>query len=331
MNARSKWLLFGFAVLLAAALGAVLAVRRRPAPVPAAATQAAVVNQNAEVTISGPVRPQHVTSLGANVEGNIEAFLADVGEDVYQGQVLARIGSAGLESTRQEATLAVERAQDAVTKAEAAANSARLETSRAEADMQRSRLELDRLKRVFERQNLLHSNGATPQIVYEKAVREYEAGVKDSEIMEQAVRAARDNVQNMLLQVTAAKRTLADKTEQLQTAESAFTAAEVRSPVDGTVVGRKGEVGKPAQEAGDQLFQIATDIYALEIPLEPEPAILKRLHPGQAVSVWVLDIQSSAIQGEIKEVKDTQAIVEFNSVTPAIRPGMRADVRVRLD
>jgi multidrug resistance efflux pump len=197
--------------------------------------------------------------------------------------------------------------------------------------MQRSRLELDRVQKVFERQNLLHSNGATPRIVYEKAVKDYEAAVKEFEVMDKASRAARDNVESLTNQVSAAKKTLALKQQELQDAEGAFAAAEVRSPIDGVVVGRKGEVGKLAQEAGDQMFQIATDTYALEIPLEPDPAVLKRLHPGQNVAVWVLDIQSSAIPGEIKEVKDTQAIVEFNSATPAIRPGMRADVRVRPD
>jgi HlyD family secretion protein len=328
---RSKWLLLAVLALLAAAAGGALALRRRPAPALTAPSRAAVLNANTDISLSGTVRPQHVTSVGATVEGNIEAFLVDVGEDVFTGQPLARIGAAGLESSREEATAALERAQDAVGKAEAAANSARLETSRADADMQRSRLELDRVQKIFERQNLLHSNGATPRIVYEKAVNDYEAAVKEFEIMDKAARAARDNVQAAMTQVTSAKKTLAEKQEQLQQAEGAFAGAEVRSPVDGMVVGRKGEVGKPAQEAGDQLFQIATDTYALEVALEPEPTVLKRLHPGQNVSVWVLDIQSSPIPAEIKEIKDTQAIVEFNSTTPAIRPGMRADVRVKLD
>jgi hypothetical protein len=32
----------------------------------------------------------------------------------------------------------------------------------------------------------------------------------------------------------------------------------------------------------------------------------------------------------VREIKGTQAIVEFNSAIPSIRPGMRADVRLKL-
>jgi hypothetical protein len=101
--------------------------------------------------------------------------------------------------------------------------------------------------------------------------------------------------------------------------------------VDGLLVGRSGEVGKPAQEFGDNLFQIATDMYALEIALEPEPPVLKRLRPGQPALVLIPDLQSAGITGDVKEIKGAQVVVEFNSTIPAIRPGMVADVRLKLD
>ena len=90
------------------------------------------------------------------MEGNIEAFLADSGDDVYQGQVLARIGSTGLETDRDAATAAVERAQDEVSKYEAAVNSSRLEASRADAEGQRARLQIERAQQVYDRQSTLH-------------------------------------------------------------------------------------------------------------------------------------------------------------------------------
>jgi len=99
--------------------------------------------------------------------------------------------------------------------------------------------------------------------------------------------------------------------------------------VDGLVVERKGEVGKPVPEAGGALFQIATDIYALEVALDPEPAVLQRMRPGDPALVMILDLQTGGLPGTVKEIKGTQAIVEFTSTMPAIRPGMRADVRLR--
>ena len=45
----------------------------------------------------------------------------------------------------------------------------------------------------------------------------------------------------------------------------------------------------------------------------------------------VLDLQSAGMPGVVKEIKDDQVIVEFNSSMPAIKPGMRADVRLKLE
>jgi FKBP-type peptidyl-prolyl cis-trans isomerase 2 len=79
------------------------------------------------------------------------------------------------------------------------------------------------------------------------------------------------------------------------------------------------------------LFQIATDLYAMEVALEPKAELLKRIVPGQPALVLVLDLQSTAMEGVVREIKDNQVIVEFNSTLPAIKPGMRADVRFRLE
>ena len=108
-------------------------------------------------------------------------------------------------------------------------------------------------------------------------------------------------------------------------------AADVLSPVDGTVVGRKAEIGKPAIEAGGEFFQIATDLYALEVTVEPKPEDLKRIQPGQQAMVLILDLQSQGLPGVVREIKGTQVVVEFESNLPAIKPGMLADVRFKLE
>jgi hypothetical protein len=42
-------------------------------------------------------------------------------------------------------------------------------------------------------------------------------------------------------------------------------------------------------------------------------------------------MQSNAMNGVVREVKDNQVIVEFTSALPAIKPGMTADVRFKLE
>jgi multidrug resistance efflux pump len=329
---RGKWALLSVAAVLAGAAGGALSLRyRRPAPAPPVRAAGAAVLPANQVTLSGAIRPQHVVGVGAQVSGVIDAFLVDVGQDVYQGQVLARIGSQGLESSREAAASAVDHAQERVSRAEAAVAGARLEQSRADAEAQRARFAMDRAEAAFSRQQLLFSQGATPRLVYEKSQREYDSARTEFAVMDKAARATADGVQNALQELASARKILADENRRLEESQAAFEAADVHSPVDGLLVGRNGEVGKSAQEFGDNLFQIATDMYALEVALEPEPPVLRRIRPGQPALVLVPDLESAGIAGDVKEIKGTQVLVEFNSTIPAIRPGMLADVRLRLD
>jgi multidrug resistance efflux pump len=284
-----------------------------------------------QVTLSGAIRPQHVVGVGAQVNGVIDAFLVDVGQDVFQGQVLARIGTQELDSSREAIANAVDHAQERVNRAETVAAGARLEQSRADAEAQRARFAMERAETAFSRQQLLFNQGATPRLVYDKARSEYDGARAEFAVMDRAARATADRVQSALEEVASAQKILAGENQRLQDSQAALEAADVHSPVDGLLVGRNGEIGKPAQEFGENLFQIATDTYALEVALEPQPPVLKRLRPGQPALVLVPDLQTPGITGDIKEIKGTQVVVEFNSTIPAIRPGMVADVRFKLD
>src|SRR5262249_17476878 len=191
---RARWWIVS--VVAVAVIGAGLALRRKPAP-PAPARQSAVtVQTNGDVTVQGKIRPQPVVGVAANVPGFIEAYLGDTGQDDYEGQVLARIGAEGLESAREGASNAVERAQEQVGRADAALASARLELSRAEADAARSRLNLERVEKVFSRQQTLFREGATPRLTYQKAEADYDAAKKDFDIMDAAVQTGRERVQS---------------------------------------------------------------------------------------------------------------------------------------
>jgi HlyD family secretion protein len=330
---RGKWALFAVAAVLAGVAGGLLSLwHRHPAqsPPPIRAAGAAVLSAN-QVTLSGPIRPQHVVGVGAQAGGVIDAFLVDVGQQVYQGQVLARIGGLGLESSREAASSAVEHAQERISRAEAAVAAARLEQSRADAEAQRARFNMDRAEAAHSRQQLLFSQGATPRLVFDKAQSEYDSARAESAVMDKAARATADRVQAALQEVASLQKILAGESQRLEESQAALEAADVQSPVDGLLVGRSGEIGKPAQEFGENLFQIATDTYALEVALEPQPPVLQRLRPGQPALVLVPDLGIPGITGDIKEIKGTQVLVEFNSTIPAIRPGMVADVRFKLD
>jgi multidrug resistance efflux pump len=291
----------------------------------------AAVIQEPQATLSGQIRPQHITAVPVEVEGNIEAFLVDVGQEVFEGQVLARIGAAGLEAASEDASNAVERYEEQVRRAETAVSSAILEAARADADVQRARLAFERIDKAFDRQRTLFAAGATPRMTYQRVEQERAAARGELEVIEKAAQAARAQAQNANEQLDAARRALAEKSTQLEEAQTAVHAAEVRSPVDGLVVGRHGETGKPAAEAGPNLYEIATDLFDLEVVVEPPPTMLKRIRPSQEALVLILDVSSSGLPGKVKAIDGPRVVVEFQSAIPEVKPGMRADVRLRMD
>jgi len=94
---KSRWFPIVVTLAIVAVLIGVLIARRKPVPAAGKKNDAAVQMAAAnEITLQGKIRPQHTIGVAANVPGFIENFLVEPGQDVYQGQVLARIGAQGL-------------------------------------------------------------------------------------------------------------------------------------------------------------------------------------------------------------------------------------------
>jgi HlyD family secretion protein len=328
---RGKRLLIGGIVVLAAVAAGALTLRRRPVPPPQPNSSVPVPALPGEVLLSGKIRARNVVGVGATVAGNIEVFLADVGQEVAEGQLLARISNQGLETGREVASIGLDNAQARVAKIEAALTSARLESSRAAADASRAREDLTRADKDYRRQRMLHSEGATPRLTFEKSATQFEASRTESENLDKLAKQADTRIQTLLDELGTARKIYDDKQKQLDFAVTALSDAEIHSPADGVIVGRKGEVGKSAQEQGAELFQIATDTLELAVFLEPDPVTLKRIKPGQDALVIISDLQAEGIPAKVAKIENGNVLVDFTSPDPAIKPGLVAEVRIRVD
>lgn len=330
---RGKWVLISVSiVLLAMAAGALSRLRHSAAQdtSPPPDRKAAMPAPAGELSLAGKIEAQQVTSVGVQAGGTVAEFLVDVGQDVFEGAVLARIDNQGLEVAGENARAALDLAQSRVDRAGSAIIAARLEATRARADAVRARGEFDRAQRNFQRQKMLHSEGATPRLTYEKSERDYTVSQAESESLEDLARVAENRVGELIKEHESAKRVLEDKLNDAEEAKAHLAAAEVRSPVEGLVVERKGEVGKElgAQEQ-TELFRIAVNLSELQVRVNPEPDALKRLKPGDAALVIVADLGGEGIAGTVKEIQGTQATVTFTSPNPVVKPGMTAQVRIK--
>jgi multidrug resistance efflux pump len=327
-----KWLLFGScAILLALAAGAFTHIRRAPSRKISAAQASVAEAATRDLSLPGKIQAQHVVPVGVTVTGTIDSFLVEVGQDVAEGQLLAHISSQGLESAREEAARSVQNAQEKVNSIEGRIVASRLEASRARADANRSRDRFERAGKAYQRQQMLHREGATPRLVYEKSEREFETARNDFTSLDELARQADSRVAGLIQELESAKRALDERTAELETATAQTAGAEVRSPVSGVLVARHGESGKMVgpEEAKD-LLEIAVDLAHLVVVIQPDPGTLKRIHPGQDALIFVADLPG-AIPGNVKDAGANETTVEFISPSAVIRPGTTAQVRLQLE
>jgi multidrug resistance efflux pump len=329
-----KWIAVFAVVALALAAGGAVAWRLRhrapEAPVRAGGA-AALPADTGIVTLTGTVRAQHVVTFGPAGKGNIEAFMADVGDEVGEGEAVARVGAMGLEADRENASTDVRKAQDRVTQAESAVKDARLEESRAAADLEKARAVLERSTDFYLKEKVRIEAGAIPRLEFEKAEADHAIAQQTVDVMDKAWRAASDNILAVQQVEDREKAALDQAVQKLQDLQAQLDGTEVRSPVEGWVVARQGQIGQPADSAGEQMFQVATDLAALEVALDPKPEVLKRIFSGIPTMVLIPEVTDAAIEGDVKTNANNEVVVEFVSAMPAIRPGMKADVRLKLN
>jgi HlyD family secretion protein len=322
----------GVLILVAVAAGAVAWFKRvTPQKSTLAANPAAREPAVPDLNLPGKIQAQHVVPVGAAVAGTIDSFLVDVGQDVYEGQLLARIGSQDLESARQEAVRTAQNAQEKVNSVEGRIIAARLEVSRSRADANRSRDQFERAEKAYLRQQMLNREGATPRLVYEKSEREFETARTEFSSLDELARQAESRVSDLIRELEAARRTLDERNAETETATTQSSGAEVRSPVSGILVARKGEPGKMiGPEEAKDLLEIAVDLAQLNVVVQPDPPALKRIHPGQDALIFIADLPGGT-PAVVKEVRGSDVVLEFISPSPVIRPGMTAEVRLRLE
>jgi len=330
---RGKWILAaGTVILLGVAAGALSLLRHAPsgkAGLKQTKTQADASSAS-EIVLSGKIQAQHVVPIAVQVSGTVESFLVDVGQEVYQGQLLAHIRNEGLESERETAAAEVDRIQSRITNLEGSIVAARLEASRARGDAARVKTDFDRAEKAYLRQQVLNREGATPRLAFEKSQKEYESAKADYDALEEVARNAEDRVAAMIKNLDAARKLLQDKNQDLEAAKADLAASEIHAPVDGIVVGRRGAEGDEVTPETKDLFEIAVDLSQLEAVVEPPPAILDRIRPELPALLQIAEVPGQGIEGKVREVRGREVVVEFLSPSPAIKPGLTAQVRIKL-
>ena len=326
--------LAAIAVIILAAIGAgALSVLWRehaePAQKAAAALPAVPVLESG-VSLEGKIQALRVVEVPAPVEGTVDVFHVEIGQEVFEGQLLAQINSDSLTGAEEQATQLASRARNRLNDLDASIIAGRLEVSRARAVASRLKTEFDRSDKTYQRQRMLLAAGATPRLAFEKAEKEYLINQAESASAGALAQQVESRIDALLKEQDAAKKTLEERTQELEAAQADLAAAEVHAPVDGLVVGRRGNAGDNVDRSMKDLFLIATDLSRLAVVVEPPAPILARIHPGHTAVVTVSEAQNEPLAAEVKKVENGQVTVEFTSPDPAVKPGLTAQVRIKI-
>lgn len=280
-----------------------------------------------ELSLEGKIQARKIVDVAAPIDGILDQYLVNVGEEVFEGEVLARIKNSGLDLAEQNARVDAERAQTKVTDLEAQLIAARLELSRARSDVVRAKSQYEQAQKLYQREKMLLDVGATPRLTFEKAEKDFQNAQSDYQGFQGAEHNTEDRIASLTGELQNSKNMVQQKSRDLDNADTEIAGGEVRSEVSGLVIARRGQPGDPVDQSMKDLLRIAVDLSSLEVVADADPQALKTIRPGQAASVEVAE-SPSLIEGTVREIKARQVFVDFTSPAAVIRPGLTARVRI---
>lgn len=226
------------------------------------------------VIASGLVGPVEEVQVQPLIEGQpIEALLADVGDRVEAGQVLAVLSKSTLELQRTQVLASLAAAKATIAQGEAQLVDA--ESAAAEA------------ARVAERTEKLREQGSASQAAADTANAAAVSATARVTVARQSLEAARAQV--------------ALNEAQLANVELQLTRTEVKAPVAGLIVARNATVGAIATAAGQPMFVMEKD-GALELRADIAESDLPRLAEGQAASLKAVGLEGP-VAGEVRLIE----------------------------
>lgn len=256
-----------------------------PAPLPAISVAPATRDEIVDMLrVTGSIVAREEVVVGVDVEGlKVVEILADVGDRVAAGDVLARLSTD---------TIDVQLAQNASSLARADAAIAQVGSQIAEAE----------------------AANTVAAAALQRASELFDRGVIANDVLEQRqsdadTAAARLEAARRGLDVAVADRRVVEA--QRAEIELRLEKAEVRAPASGVVLGRTARVGAIASGGAEPLFRIAED-GLVELAADATETDLVRLAAGMPVSVTPSG-GGEALSGEVRLVSP--------EVDPATRLG----------
>jgi len=254
------------------------------------------------VVARGKIEPLSKVEVKSKANGIIQTLLADVGDSVKEGQILAELDKEDLQAQVRGAKAALE-AEEANQHAAVAAE--------AKARIEAANPELEFARRDLERAQGLFKEKIASQQQLDDASRAYEVAQNRQKLLEATVQTAAAQVEQARAQVAAAKASL-------DRAEENLSYATIRSPINGAVLIRPTEVGDAVSSilnlgSAATLIMTLGDISSVYIKGDVDEADIGKAACGQHVRTKVESFPSESFEGVVKRIAPMGK--ELNNVT----------------
>ena len=329
---RGKWLLVGAVLAVLVVAGGVfyfLRLRGGAGAPPSNQARPAAVFTGSSVSLSGKIEATQIVTVPVPLDGRIDSMPVSVGQEVYEGQLLAQIRSASLETNRDAASMELNRMRTTLFTLESRVIELNMKASQAKEEAGRLRADLDTAQKNLQRQQMLVKEGAAKRLDLEKAQQVLDTLNARYDGLDKVAKIAESRAAEAAKEQEVLRKELANRTRQLDGAVAQVASGDVVAPASGLVIAKRGEPGEDVTVDIEDLFTIATNLTALRVVLQPEPPVLAEIKTGQEVIIQVAELPDG-ILAQVGEVFDGQVLIEFNSPNPIVKPGMTVQVFIKL-
>jgi HlyD family secretion protein len=255
----------------------------------------------ANVVSSGTVEAVDTVEVGTQANGIVKELNADFNSVVRKGEVLARLDPSVIQAQIVQGEAGV-----AQSTAGMEADQVRLE------DAER---QLARARELLDEHLMAESDFEVAQVTARQAA----AQVKADEAQLERTRAG------------------------LESSKVALAQTVITAPVDGIVIARNVDVGQTlvSKMQAQTLFEIAADLSKMQVNASIDESDVGRVHPGQSVTFTVEAYPDRPFSATVRQVRLNPsidqnvvsyiAVIEVSNPGFELRPGMTANVTIRVD
>jgi HlyD family secretion protein len=277
------------------------------------------------VSASGRIFPEKEIKISSDVSGEVTEVLVKEGDSVRAGQLLVRVGEAGVSASKAQYANAMSNVEGI-----------RSRQAQVSAQREQTQVQLDNNRLAFKRNDQLHRDGVISDAEFETVqgqLRQTEAGLK---AIDAQIQSAISDVNSSEKSAEAAGYQLKSSEASLKELRTNLNKTAIYAPASGVVSKLNIEKGErvvgTAQMSGTEIMRVA-NLDAMEVQCDVSENDILRVSVGNEVDIEVDAFSGRKFRGRVSEIANTAS----NATTATGQVNLTTDqvtnfvVKIRID